>query len=341
MIGALIALVAAILAVAAVGGVLLLRNRVVPSTATRPQGSTIGPESTTVRPTTIGPSTAESTTGAPQRSPAQTSAASTSAPATVSVPGSTSRAPTTSPAPTIQPTTHRPSPSPTNTAKPPTKPEAILVRNPLYAQRIRPSECTQPPRPLPTNRRSEERFLKRVVGCLARAYAGPVTSAGYTLTTPAVVIYSGTVRTPCGQGLKGYPVFYCSSNQTIYSSAGSIADYGRGVRLGGYWIAFHEYGHHVQRRIGVLAAAYTRNEEQLQISRRIELQADCWMAMTATSIRATRLSATDRKEMRIWRQAAGDKIHGKTASQLYWIDRGFGTESFGRCSTWRASTHVG
>jgi predicted metalloprotease len=56
----------------------------------------------------------------------------------------------------------------------------------------------------------------------------------------------------------GVPIFYCPANQTIYSSAGSIADYGETVRLAGYWIAFHEYAHHVQRRIDVLAAAYTR-----------------------------------------------------------------------------------
>lgn len=206
---------------------------------------------------------------------------------------------------------------------------------------MRPSDCEQPPRPLPTNRRGEERFLKRMVGCLAAAYTGPLTSAGYTLTTPPVVIYTGTVQTPCGQALKGYPVFYCPANQTIYSSAGSLGDYGRGLRLGGYWIAFHEYAHHVQRRIGVLAAAYTRDEEQLQISRRIELQADCLMAMTGISIRSTGLKAADRAEMRRWRRVAADKIHGKTASQLYWIERGFNTDGFGRCSTWRATKHIG
>jgi len=180
-----------------------------------------------------------------------------------------------------------------------------------------------------------------LVRCLAGAYAGPVRAAGYTLPTPHVAIYTGTVQTPCGQGLKGYPVFYCSANQTIYSSAGSIADYGQGVRLGGYWIAFHEYGHHVQRRIGVLSAAYTRNEDQLRISRRIELQADCWMAMTGISIRSTGLNSTDREELKRWRQAAADKIHGKTASQLYWIGRGFGAETFGSCSTWRTTKHLG
>jgi uncharacterized protein len=295
--GALIALMASVVAVVAIGAVLLLRDPAKPSAATPPQGSsTAAPATTTAPPSTVRPSAAAST--------------------------------------------HRPSPTPTATAKPPTTPEGVLVRNPLYAQRLRSSDCAQPPRPLPTGRRGEERFLRRVVRCLTDAYAGSLQAAGYTLPIPHVVIYGGTVQTPCGQGLRGYPVFYCSANQTIYSSAGAIADYGQGLRLGGYWIAFHEYGHHVQRRVGVLAAAYTRDENQLQISRRIELQADCWMAMTGISIRTTGLTATDREEMRTWRQAAGDRIHGKAASQLYWIDRGFGNDILGACSTWKATKHI-
>ncbi len=154
-----------------------------------------------------------------------------------------------------------------------------------------------------------------------------------------MLVYTGTVETPCGEGLRGYPIFYCPANQTIYSSAGSIAEYGETVRLAGYWIAFHEYAHHVQRRIDVLAAAYTRDEDQLQISRRIELQADCFMAMTGIAMRTTRLSASDRDEMEAWRKAVPDEIHGKSASQLYWINRGFGTDDFGRCSTWTATKH--
>jgi hypothetical protein len=301
--GALIALVASVLAVAAVGGVLLFKAPIESSSATPPP----------IR---------SPQTRSPQTSPAQTTAPSTTAP------------------PTRAPSTRRPSPTPTATAKPPTTPEGVLVRNPLYVQRLRSSDCAQPPRPLPTNRRGEERFLGRVVRCLTDAYVGSLQAAGYTLTTPHVVIYSGTVRTPCGQGLKGYPVFYCSANQTIYSSAGSISDYGQGLRLGGYWITFHEYGHHVQRRIGVLTAAYTRDEDQLQLSRRIELQADCWMAMTGNSIRTTGMNTADREEMRNWREAAGDRIHGKTGSQLYWIERGFDAQNLGTCSTWRATKHI-
>jgi hypothetical protein len=277
--------------------------------------------------------------------PRPTATTSTSAPSPAGTP---TRRPTAGPTPTRTATTSRP-PTPTRTPSPrpsptrpppPTEPRQILMRNPLYDQRIAPATCGQPPRPLPAGRRSDEAYLNRMMRCLSRVYRGPLEAAGYRLTTPPVLVYTGTVQTPCGEGLKGYPIFYCPANQTIYSSAGSIAEYGETVRLAGYWIAFHEYAHHVQRRIDVLAAAYTRDEDQLQISRRIELQADCFMGMTGIAMRSTRLTANDRAEMEAWRKAVPDDIHGKSASQLYWINRGFGTDDFGRCSTWAATKHI-
>lgn len=312
LLAVLFVLVGAVIAVTAFGVTLILQ-RDQPISATPPVASTSLPPR---------PATPPATTLTPRPRPTPTATA-------VATPTRT-----TSPRPS-------PRPSATRTQRtPPTQPRQILVRNPLYDQRMAATTCGQPPRPLPTGRRSDEGYLNRMMRCLSRVYRGPIEAAGYRLTTPPVLVYTGTVQTPCGAGLKSYPIFYCPANQTIYSSAGSIARYGETVRLAGYWIAFHEYAHHVQRRIDVLAAAYTRDEDQLQISRRIELQADCFMAMTGIAMRSTGLGADDRAEMRAWRNAVPDEIHGRSASQLFWIDRGFGADDFGRCSTWSATNHI-
>ncbi len=223
----------------------------------------------------------------------------------------------------------------------PKTPEDYLVRNPLYPATLARSDCSQPPRPLPTTRKQDERYLKNLVGCMTTAYGSSLKAAGFSLTKPEVYLYSGTISTPCGQGLAGYPVFYCGANESIYSSVGSTAEYGATIRLGGYWIMFHEFAHHVQQRIGVLDAAYAREEEQLQISRRIELQADCLMGMTSRSVRSVELTADDRAELANWREQVPDEIHGKSASQIYWVTRGFDSEAFGRCTTWTATKHIG
>ena len=143
-------------------------------------------------------------------------------------------------------------------------------------------------------------------------------------------------------GLKGYPIFYCPANQTVYSSAGSTAEYGRRSRLAGYWIAFHEYAHHVQRRIGVLAAAYTRDEDQLQISRRIELQADCFMAHDR-DLGAHHPARRDRpgRDGGAGARPCRTRSTASPPRSCYWINRGFGTDDFGRCSTWTATRHIG
>lgn len=316
LLAVLIVLLASIAAVVAFGAV-LISQQPDPQAVTPPAATIPGnPSPTTLRPVSPPPRTPS-----PSATPTPT--------------------PTEAPTPTEKPTpTEAASPTEEPTPDEPAGPEDVLVRNPFYDRRIPDSDCAQPARPLPTSAKADVRYLKAVIDCMADAYREPLEAAGFTLTRPGVVVYRGTVETPCGQGLKGYPVFYCPANQTVYSSAGSTEEYGDGLRLAGYWIVFHEYAHHVQRRIGVLRAAYTRDEKQIQISRRVELQADCFMAMTGISVRSTRLTDQDRAEMVRWRQAAADDIHGKTASQLYWINRGFGTDRFRRCSTWTATKHI-
>jgi predicted metalloprotease len=175
-----------------------------------------------------------------------------------------------------------------------------------------------------------------LIGCLGEVYRPLLAKSGLALTRPALLIYQNRVQTPCGQSPAGYAVFYCSGNETIYATVDALNAYGVDLRLAGYYIVFHEYAHHLQTRVGVMNAAYARQENQLQISRRIELQADCWMGITTTQMRSSRFVAADRREMANWREYAADTIHGTTQSQLLWVNRGFDTTRLARCSTWLA-----
>jgi predicted metalloprotease len=65
------------------------------------------------------------------------------------------------------------------------------------------------------------------------------------------------------------------------------------------------------------------------------------MGMTSTSVRSVRMTAADRSEMVDWRKQVPDEIHGKSASQLFWVQRGFDTSAFRRCSTWTTTNHIG
>jgi hypothetical protein len=54
------------------------------------------------------------------------------------------------------------------------------------------------------------------------------------------------------------------------------------------------------------------------------------MGMTSTSVRSVKLTATDLAEMVRWRKQVSDETHGKSASQLFWVQRGFDTNEFRR-----------
>ena len=208
LLAVLIVLLASIVAVVAFGAV-LISQQPDPQAVTPPAATTPGnPSPTTLRPVSPPPRTPS-----PSATPTPT--------------------PTEAPTPTEEPTpTEAPSPTEEPTPDEPAGPEDVLVRNPFYDRRIPDSDCAQPPRPLPTSAKADVRYLKAVIDCMADAYREPLEAAGFTLTRPGVVVYRGTVETPCGQGLKGYPVFYCPANQTVYSSAGSTEEYGDGLRLG-------------------------------------------------------------------------------------------------------------
>jgi uncharacterized protein len=333
LLGALIVLITAAIAASAVATVLFLRPD--PETVSDPPvTSTAPPQPPTTQPPTPQPATptpvvptptAEPTAVAPPPTPEQT-------------PTPTPEPPSAKPTPVAKPT---PKPTPKPVKKPVKKPakpkttEDYLVRNPFYVLSLESTTCARAPRPLPTSRAGYEKYLGALITCMGNTYRPLVAEAGFKLTRPALLIYQGQVQTPCGQSPPGYAVFYCSGNETIYATVDALNGY-RSIRLAGYYIVFHEYSHHIQARIGVLNAGYTRNEPQMQISRRIELQADCWMGMTTTAMRSSKFGAQDRDEMTNWRQYTTDQIHGTTKSQLHWVNRGFASTEFARCSTWLA-----
>jgi uncharacterized protein len=199
--------------------------------------------------------------------------------------------------------------------------------------------CAQRDHPLPKGKKGYETYLGKLLDCAENSYHATVRAAGFTLSRPHVVVYGGTVTTPCGSADPTYPAFYCPANETIYSTTEAFSGYLGTLRLGSYYLAFHEYAHHVQQRVRTLDVAYTIDQPTMQISRRIELQADCFSAIHLASM----LTMTDKDwdQLTEWRTFAGDEIHGTSESQLFWLHRGFATDRFARCNTWAAKGHVG
>jgi uncharacterized protein len=91
--------------------------------------------------------------------------------------------------------------------------------------------------------------------------------------------------------------------------------------------------------------AEARKTERYLLSRRLELQAQCFEGVFLQTVsRSIRLNAIDRDELRMWHSYTGDEDppssrkpdHGSSAAQIRWLNRGLDSQDFGRCNTWRA-----
>jgi predicted metalloprotease len=109
----------------------------------------------------------------------------------------------------------------------------------------------------------------------------------------------------------------------------------------------HEYGHHVQALSGIMGwywqeAARSGKAAKLALSRRLELQADCFSAVFVGSVRdSLPAPADDWRNIVNWIRDNGAKAwptndHGKGPNQAYWLDRGFTGGGPGSCDTWNA-----
>jgi predicted metalloprotease len=116
----------------------------------------------------------------------------------------------------------------------------------------------------------------------------------------------------------------------------------------------HEFGHAIQARTGILISANgleqlagMKTPEGLELSRRVETQADCFsgLFLRATS-QSLGIKQSDVPAMEVIFVAIGDdtlsqnpgieSTHGHGDNRLYWARQGLGTSQVGKCNTFVA-----
>lgn len=196
------------------------------------------------------------------------------------------------------------------------------------------------------------KYLKELAECTTKALKGPLAVHGFTLTVPKVKGFRKPITTPCGKlGVNGAPAFYCSGDKTIYwvlSSDEGYEAYAQ-TRLGYVGLFAHEYGHHLQEVTGI-SNAYaerwwetTKEKDQLLLSRRLELQAQCFEGVYLRYMsKMIKLTSYDKAQIREWHSYTGDEDppasrepdHGTSEAQIRWLERGLEGANFGTCDTW-------
>jgi len=113
--------------------------------------------------------------------------------------------------------------------------------------------------------------------------------ANIPFKAPELVFYTGGTNSGCGGASASMGPFYCPADEGIYIDTSFYDQMQQQLGAGGdfarYYVIAHEYGHHIQKLIGVadqIRSVQSQNPgaaNQLQV--RMELQADCYAGVWA------------------------------------------------------------
>jgi predicted metalloprotease len=241
--------------------------------------------------------------------------------------------------------------TPTTPAGP--RPVLALGDNPLFVADLGAAAVTCGLSRWTTTPQGAAAFFTSAMVCLEGAWAPVLQRAGLPYNRPNLAVPAGsTVDSPCtGSAGRSFAAFYCPRNQTIYMPFGTLQTDQYGAHPGVYLALFaHEFGHHVQEMAGVWLAywdarydAGADTEAGLELSRRAELQAQCFSGMFLAG--AYPRGSVDRNILNEARttQDRGDhtpgepRDHGTDAHTVAWWEQGAQKNRTVECNTWLAT----
>lgn len=236
------------------------------------------------------------------------------------------------------------------------QPSTKLADNPLFARSDQGLPNVQCRLSRWSNSPSASRaFFTSALPCLNAAWKAALDYAGLPFHPPKLAFPSGTNwKSPCGvtTGVEA-AAFYCSADETLYMpyEGLDVSDYG--AHPGIYLAVFaHEYGHHVQQLAGLMDTAGQKrydagadSDAGLELSRRLELQAQCFSGMFIGSEENRGGDIDTNIYTEAWNsQDRGDHIsgqprdHGTDAHAESWWQQGGQSNRLQQCNTWAATS---
>ncbi len=187
---------------------------------------------------------------------------------------------------------------------------------------------------------------------------------GKRYVNPRLVLFTGGVRSGCGEASSAVGPFYCPADQKVYIDLSFYDELQRRFGAPGdfaqAYVIAHEVGHHVQRLLGITEQVEQQRSrlsttQANALSVRVELQADCFAGIWAHDAdRAKQVvepgdidealnAAAAIGDDRLQRQARGGVnpesfTHGSSAQRVRWFKRGYESGDVNQCDTFSAST---
>ncbi|MEV0681073.1 neutral zinc metallopeptidase [Actinosynnema sp. NPDC050436] len=189
------------------------------------------------------------------------------------------------------------------------------------------------------------------VACLDVAWRPALEQANLPFEVPKLDAAPDLQDGPCGAAPAETEAvaYYCGRNRTIYMPTSRLRENGGGDHPATHLATLaHEYGHHVQALTGMLRAADSKivdaGEETpagLEMSRRIELQANCFagifLAAVSGSIGAQLAQEAADDFQYAVEEPAEKNAHGSPTNQAEWASYGFTGGVTTSCNTFTAS----
>jgi uncharacterized protein len=217
-------------------------------------------------------------------------------------------------------------------------------------------------------RDDEAQFINAVTVDVQDFWAAQLQAAGKPYDTTVTVLFTGQTQSGCGVASSETGPFYCPGDQKVYLDLGFFQQLATQFQAPGQfaqaYVVAHEYGHHVQDELGtmdrVAAEQQSDPSKANDLSIRLELQADCYAGVWASSVwrnpdnqdveSITQADVQDALtaaaavgDDRIQQQATGtiDKetwTHGSSAQRVKWFTAGFDGGAIPSCDTFSPAT---
>lgn len=219
---------------------------------------------------------------------------------------------------------------------------------------------TQPSQMSPQELNQSAEFVSLVLGDTEATWSNIFAEdLGRTYIEPKLVLFTGGVRSACGQASSQVGPFYCPNDQKVYldleflnelqNRLGATGDFAQA------YVISHEVGHHVQNLAGTLQYVDTTNKrvsqkEANELSVALELQADCYAGVWANRASQQDLilepgdieeglnAASSVGDDRIQKQSQGYVVpdsftHGTSAQRVASFKKGLGSGEMSSCDS--------
>ena len=134
------------------------------------------------------------------------------------------------------------------------------------------------------------KFSRQILAGTEDVWTEVFRQMGREYVPPRMVLYTGAVKTACGNGSASMGPFYCSGDQCLYIDLSFFTSMKKQLGADGdfayAYVIAHEVGHHVEYLLGTLTKAHNQMNRMAQvdanrISVRLELLADFYAGIWA------------------------------------------------------------